>query len=244
MAQNSLVNPAFPPTAKTPYRPPNWNTPATTMLIYPGQQGATTQYSPAGIGGIALPAGQTTYVFDAVFRLAHNQRLQKTQHPVQTGSNISDHAYLMPARIVLEIGMSDAMASYTAGQWDSGASKSVTAYNIVLALQAFRVPLTLVTKLRNYYNMVIEDLDADDTYKTFASLKMRVTFSEVFVANTQIVTNSTLPQITDVTDLGIFTATPPTATDISSHQVTLPTQPVDIPGAGDMSSNSVFAIGQ
>ena len=221
-----------------PYRPAQWTEPAVTTLTYPGQQSSLPQYSPTGIAA-TLPANQTVYVFDAVIRLEHDQRLTKTKHPVQTGSNISDHAYMEPAEVVLDIRMSDAMDSYTQGQWSGGTAKSVTCYQIMLALQYSRVPLTLTTKLRTYSNMIIEDLSADDTVKTVYGLSFRVRFSEIFVANTALVPLSTRSQDTDLNQLGIFTPTAPTAATLSQHELMLPTAPIDIPGAGIFSSNNV-----
>lgn len=221
-----------------PYRPTLWTNPAVTTLTYPGQQSSLPQYTPTGIAA-TLPANKTVYVFDAVIRVEHEQRLVKTKHPVQTGANISDHAYIEPAEVVMDIRMSDAMDSYTQGQWSGGTSKSVTAYQTMLALQYSRVPLTLTTKLRTYNNMVIEDLSADDTVKTIFGLNFRLRMSEIFVANTALIPLSTRSQDTDLNQLGIFTSTPPDPATLSQHELMLPTAPIDIPGAGIFSSNNV-----
>ena len=46
------------------------------------------------------------YVFDAVLKLDHERRLAITDHPVEEGANITDHSYLEPKSLSIEIGMS------------------------------------------------------------------------------------------------------------------------------------------
>ncbi|HEX4209508.1 MAG TPA: hypothetical protein VHY56_03880, partial [Candidatus Binataceae bacterium] len=95
------------------WRPPQWSQPAQTSIYVPA-----TMVTPASsvitdpndpLFGTTLPSASGTipaavYVFDAILRAEHQRELRKTEHPVQTGANITDHAYLLPARITLEIG--------------------------------------------------------------------------------------------------------------------------------------------
>jgi hypothetical protein len=206
---------------KGPYRPPQWGEAlslTTVMLIFPGQPQAAS-YRPQGVTA-TLPNTQTLYVFDAVLRMAHEQRVTKTRHPVQTGAAIADHAYVEPARLVLEIGMSDAMDAYQKGTWIGGATKSSSAYQVLLAMAFARIPLVVTTKLRTYLNMVIEYVGAEDTVHTIAGLRARIEFGEIFVANTQVVTDSSRPQDTGKTDLGSVNPAAPTAAQTSQNSIT------------------------
>jgi hypothetical protein len=202
------------------YRPPQWQQGinyTTCLLIFPGSP-TPGQYSQLGISA-TLPNSQTLYVFDAVVRINHNQRIRITEHPVQTGANISDHAYIEPARVTLDIRMSDAMDSYSAGMWNGGPTKSVSAYQTLLALGFARSLLVLTTRLRTYTNVVIENIEADDTVKTIYGLSCRVTFKEIFLANTQTIVNSALPQTTQSTALGSVSSLPPTASQVAQYQI-------------------------
>lgn len=202
------------------YIPPQWNTAlsiATCMLIWPGQA-SVPQYQPSGIT-VTLPQGVTVYVFDAVIQIAHRRGLVKTQHPIQTGSNVSDNAYIKPAQVVLDIRMSDVMASYSAGMWVGGATKSVSAYQTLVAMQASRVPLVLTTKLETYQNMLIEEIDAIDTKSTMYGLRASVTFGELFTANVVTVPNSARPNTTNSTKLGTVSPQTPTVTQTQQHNV-------------------------
>jgi hypothetical protein len=221
------------------WRPPQWASGpsvSTVLLKFPGLPNAV-QYSPSGIGA-TLPTAPTTYVFDVVIRVGHEQQVRKTEHPVQTGANISDHAYAMPARVVLDVGMSDAMDSFTLGQWAGSRTKSVSAYQIMLAMQYARVPLVLVTKLRTYSNMIITSISPEETVKTIAGLRMRVDLEEIFAASIETVQDSARPDATESSSQGTVVATPVSATQQAQNGVTagMGPAPVNSPGAGAYSS--------
>jgi hypothetical protein len=132
----------------------------------------------------------TTYYFDAIFHVDHDQPLTVTRHPIQDGAAISDHAYLEPIRIILDIGISDAMASYVAGQYGGYDSKSAGFYITMRNLQAQRLPLTLTTRLSTYENMVIQDIRAHEDVKTRYAFRGTMTLQQVFMAQ---VDNSPVP---------------------------------------------------
>jgi hypothetical protein len=203
-----------------PYRPPQWTkppAPETVVLTFPGQP-QVAQYSATGITA-TLPTAQTQYVFDAVIRNSHEQRVRKTLQPVQTGASIADHAYVEPARVSLDIGMSDAMDVYATGIWVGARTKSVSCFQVMVAMSYARVPLALHTKLRDYKNMVIESITAEDTARTIAGLRMRVEFGEIFAAKTVVIPNSARPQDTQQNNLGNVNPQPPTPTQVSQNQV-------------------------
>ena len=151
---------------------------------------------------------QTVYVFDAVLELEHEQRLEKTRHPVQSGADISSHAYLQPARCVMYVGMSDAMDSFSSGYAGAGqsaalggitatpsavapfsgasSSKSVNAYETMLTLQVARQPLTVTTRLRTYANMLLVAVSPKEDAKTITGLRMRLEFEQIILATTSV----------------------------------------------------------
>lgn len=239
------------------WRPPQWQRPAIVTLTVPAQSTTlptsvssgviSSTDSSVSLGSTAAPATNTitqqmTYVFDAVLSLEHEQRLEKTRHPVQTGADLSSHAYLQPARVVLYIGMSDAMQAFATGQngaqpWTGNPSKSVSAYQQLLALQAARQPLTLGTRLNTYVNMLITSLTPQEDYRTVTGLRVRVELEQIFTAavSTQLV--SARPQDTQQTGLGGVTTQQPSGTTLGQFAAPLSGQtPVNVPGAGDFTS--------
>jgi hypothetical protein len=144
----------------------------------------------------------TTYYFDATLRVEHTQELVCTEHPVQVGPAIVDHAYLRPARVVLEVGMSDAMQSFSSSQYTGGKSKSVSAYQTFKQIQSARVPITLSTRLDTYQNMVLEDVRGTEDSRTFRGFRGSLHFRQIISASVSQTTVSVRPDQTDSTNEG------------------------------------------
>lgn len=230
------------------WRPTQWQvkSPAKVIITFPGQPQAG-QFSSSSGSLVVLPTTQTLYAFDAELQIQHEQRLERTRHPVQTGASISDHAFIVPARLVLDIGMSDAMdAYYKPSTWQGSPSKSISAYMTMLALQFSRIPFSITTRLRTYTNMVVEALDPHDSSKTIQGLRMRVEFGQIFIANISTIANSARPQDTNTTNLGTVNPQPPTATENSQNNVSglsgTPAVPSTAIGGGNWSSSNTNTL--
>lgn len=143
-----------------------------------------------------------SYFFDAFIRVDHTSKLKVTEHPIESGSVVADHAYLEPKELIIEIGMSDAMQSLVPGQFSGGWSRSVTAYQMLLDLQATRTPLFIYTRLGPYNNMLITSISAPDDKNTRFGLKCSVTLREILVSVTDRVKVSAIPQLTDYNQSG------------------------------------------
>ena len=124
------------------------------------------------------------YFFDAIFSTDTEHSLTITQHPVQTGANVSDHAFVNPIRISMQVGVSDAMA-YRAGAdyGGDGSTKSIQAYRLLCKLQELRIPMDVVTRLNTYKNMLIESIEVNDDVSTLCALKATVNLVQVLVVN-------------------------------------------------------------
>lgn len=123
---------------------------------------------------------------DCTIEEAHTDTLTITDHPVEKGANISDHAYRNPAEVVLRIGFSN--SSSQAGG-DEGYVQQV--YEDILTLQQLREPFSVVTGKRSYDNMLIRALGVTTDEKTEAVLSCTVTCREVIMVQTQV--TSTAP---------------------------------------------------
>lgn len=199
-----------------PWRPPQWQKPAMVSVTVPAG------YSPPQSADAVDPVtntytlsttktAPTSYVFDAVLSLDHEQVLTKTRHPVQTSASITSHAFLEPATLVMYVLMSDAAAQFVASsqrtppyvtQFTGNTSKSVSAYQQMLSLQAARTPLTVTTRLRTYNNMLISRISPHEDNRTITGARFRLEFEQIFIATTQIVPSSSRPNDTESTGLG------------------------------------------
>jgi len=143
------------------------------------------------------------YFFDAVLDVTHSQKTNITSHPVQTGANVTDHAFLEPARLTMTIKMSDTKVSTIPSQFAGIAyTKSVGAYRILEQLQQQRLSFQVHTRLKTYQNMMIESLDIQDSLETLYGLEVTIEMVEILVASEKIVKISKRVQATDSSSVG------------------------------------------
>lgn len=255
-----------------PWRPPQWNGPAQCSITAPvaqsgGNAGSFLGDNPflgAFVPGAPSYSGQQFLVFDAVLQSEHTRELRRTDHPIQASasspvSSITDHAFRMPAQITLEIGMSDAMASYSPGMWTGNASKSVSAYQTLVNLQKTRTLVTLTTRLATYKNMLVEGVHAVETAQTVKGLRASVLFSEIFLADVTAVKSglvsaddlgnlqSSRPNLTGQTATGTVQTLTPSATLFNQHNITAATYAAKplfatVPGAGSWSGTAIAGL--
>lgn len=211
------------------WRPPQWSGPVAVMITVPAQA-AGGQYSQIGAPA-ASPSGN--FVFDAVIRLEHEQRFRPTKHPVQTGADITTHIVVEPARLVLDVGISDAQDSYAQGMWVGAPSKSASAYQTLIQIGMARVPFTVTTRLRTYSNMVLVNVPAEETSRTFGAYRGRLEFAQIIIANsTSSTATSARPQDTQSTNLGSVSPQPPSTTIQNQYQVPTAGQGAGVDGGG------------
>ncbi|NML34952.1 phage baseplate protein [Paraburkholderia antibiotica] len=132
----------------------------------------------------------------------HHDEMVITDHPVEQGAAISDHAYKKPAEITLTLAWSNSgLSSITSLQFGS---YSQFVYKSLLALQASRTPFDLSTGKRRYTNMLIQSLDTTTDAKTENSLIVTLHCREVIIVQTtttqlQPAANMSSPQKTAAT---------------------------------------------
>lgn len=123
------------------------------------------------------------FFFDAVFSTDHSANLTVTQHPVQSGASISDHAFMEPDEVSIEIGMTDVASGSS-----DGSSRSVNAYTQLRAIMELREPVTLITRLKTYSDMIITSISAPDDVKTMNALRASIYFHRLHIVSVSTVT--------------------------------------------------------
>ncbi|MDR0489703.1 MAG: hypothetical protein LBH28_00455 [Oscillospiraceae bacterium] len=116
-------------------------------------------------------------VFDAVLKTDHTSKLTATSHPIENGANITDHAFIDPAEISIEIGMTDC----------NGVGVSDDMFKSLQDLQKSRDPLTVVTRFKTYKNMLIMSMSVPDDFTTMNALKAMLMLREIPVVGTATV---------------------------------------------------------
>ena len=115
------------------------------------------------------------FLFDFVFSAEHKMNLKPTEHPVQSGSSITDHSIMQPDEVILEIGMSDTASG-------AGSNYSVNGYQMLRAIMQKREPLTLTTRLNTYRDMLITSISAPDDVNTMFALKASIYLQQIKIA--------------------------------------------------------------
>ncbi|AWQ18480.1 hypothetical protein C1N63_06370 [Pantoea ananatis] len=136
---------------------------------------------------------------DVVISEKHGDRLEITEHPVEVGASVSDHAYKRPSEVVMQVGFSgggsllDFASNLTATSLLGISPREV--YERLLKLQSDRMPFDVVTGKRLYSNMLLQSLEVTTDRFTENVLSATLTLREIIITSTQSI------QIADKADM-------------------------------------------
>lgn len=160
-----------------------------------------------GLDSILIKPRRSIGAFKAqvTIKEQHTDELEITEHPVEQGAAISDHAYKRPAVLVIEAGWSNSPS--VAGPFEgvaAGLRATVTGvqslitgnaasqvreiYAKLLKLQSDRIPFDVYTGKRIYNNMLVKGLSTTTDKDTENSLIITATLWQVIIVSTQTVT--------------------------------------------------------
>lgn len=159
----------------------------------------------------------TTIIKQVTIEEVHSDEMEITEHPVEQGSTISDHAYARPSEVIITAAWSDSpnnsstmnqllgaaanvspvlqkvigaaeLVNGIVNALSSGSPTSFTVYNNILTLYNNRRIFDIYTGKRVYKNMLIKSLATTTDAKTENSLILRMTCRQILMAQTQTVT--------------------------------------------------------
>lgn len=117
-----------------------------------------------------------TIVPDVVIQEDHRDELVITDHPVETGATISDHAFKRPVEVEMHCAWSDSTGGYE--------GYSIAVYEMLRALQQQREPFSVSTGKRQYSNMLINGLSVTTDGASEKILSCTVALREVIIVST------------------------------------------------------------
>lgn len=143
-----------------------------------------------------------------VLQEQHEDALEITEHPVQQGASIADHAFKRPATLSMHVAWSASpstqglLAGLKSGQLAGlkaikalamkepapGASYLSGVYDKLRELQESREPFDIITGKRIYSNMLLQSLAVTTDPQSEFVLMVRATFRQVIIVSTQVVT--------------------------------------------------------
>ncbi|WP_186027142.1 phage baseplate protein [Burkholderia gladioli] len=132
----------------------------------------------------------------AMIEEVYSDNLVITEHPIENGAPISDHAFIRPRELVMKCGWSNADYSALLGSavvtFDSTGANTMAGgtyidaiYSKLLQLQANRERFDVVTTRRKYQNMVLQGLTVVVDPKTSAALMVTATLKQVIIVSTK-----------------------------------------------------------
>ena len=153
--------------------------------------------------------GIGSFVAQMTLREVHTDDLEITEHPVELGVSVADHAYRKPAEVVIECGWSNSFSTPNASLPASLLGSAVATlggigtllgggapgqimdiYKQLVDLQRSRTPFDVFTGKRIYKNMLIKTLVETTDKTTENMLMITATLREVIIVKTQIMTLS------------------------------------------------------
>lgn len=140
---------------------------------------------------IYLQSGRSiSYIIPQVgIRDQHRDEVALTDHPIDSGAPVTDHAFSRPAELRMTVGWSDSASVFDV----SGSRNNVEdAYLALLDLMNQRSALNVVTPKRSYENMVITSLETVTDRETNSTLVIEVGLRQVIMVETA---TATLPPV-------------------------------------------------
>lgn len=123
-----------------------------------------------------------------------------TDHPVEVGADITDHAYRRPSEVVMQCGWSNSDYAALLGALKAIFNGSLpsddyvsSVYAQLLAIQQARQPFSVTTTRRKYDNMMITSLTTVTDVKTNSVLIVTASMREIILVASKV---AKLPQKT------------------------------------------------
>lgn len=143
------------------------------------------------------------YFVDAFLSEDHTYETDVSEYPIESGSAAVDHIRLKPITVSVELLVSDSpigtsfqLRKHTFTATDNGFANKILpsgeALDFLLALREAREPITIITSIKTYPNMVMTSLSVPRDGDTGHALKATARFQQIIV----IKNKRTLVQLT------------------------------------------------
>ena len=117
---------------------------------------------------------------------SHSMSVSKTTYPVETGLSGTDNAVVEPKKLVLMGWVSDLLPLLGGIITIPGPGRAKEAWGRVKELMEKLEPVTVITILATYENMLITAADATVNADTGKALKFNIVLEEVLFAETEV----------------------------------------------------------
>jgi len=154
---------------------------------------------PPGASGASIERdGFVVFRFDATVSEKHSRSATPTAHPVEDGADLTDHVRIEPRRLVL-LGVATAVPFE---EIERVPNRDRISFERLDDLLGAGRPISIVTTLRTYSNMVLSSVDVDRDARTGQAVFASLTFDEINVAQAREVSIPPELVASDVADGG------------------------------------------
>ncbi|MDH0030310.1 MULTISPECIES: phage baseplate protein [unclassified Acinetobacter] len=125
---------------------------------------------------------------DVTIEEQHSDELNITEHPVESGSPISDHAYMSPPEVTIKLGWSESAGKLNGllgNSFIAGTPSLIGIYEALQALQRNKIRLVVMTGKRLYTDMLIKSLKVTTDVESENALLVTMTLRKVFITTVQ-----------------------------------------------------------
>jgi hypothetical protein len=161
--------------------------------------GSSGQIGANGAIEVTSNLQETVIVADAVVEEEGDDEMVITDHPIEVGATVSDHAFKLPSKLGLIYAW--ALGSTQNSNTDPGTGEVTkdpdflkNIYQQMLTLQASATLCVVNTGKRIYQNMLIRTLSMRTDKETENSLTLRVEMKEIILVTTQLVNQTPASQ--------------------------------------------------
>lgn len=157
----------------------------------------------------------------------HVAELGITEIPIETGAKITDHSFVMPKKITLDVADENAAATW----------------NALVRFQETRAPFTMVSGLMVYKNMLIKTLTADRDEKFSRVLRCTADLQEIIIVSTAYTADTGAKKSATQQNTSKSAAKDTKTADRAASTVTRgdsPSTPVPTASAGNAGSQSML----
>lgn len=156
------------------------------------------------------------YPVDVAVSEDHSFDSEVTEHPVERGADVADHVRARPITLTIEGLVSDDPIGTVRDQRLASAGGSIEhappsddAFALLLSVRDAREPVTIVTSLRTYEDMVLTSLSVPRGARTGHALRFMATFVQVqLVTNLRTTVRVAVPRAAKKVNLGNKPITP------------------------------------
>lgn len=124
----------------------------------------------------------------------HVDEMEVTNHPVEQGASITDHAFKLPSKLTLHYSWSSSpspqpgLAGLVPSVLPQSAQDIRDVYNKLLTMQQNRQLCDVYTGKRSYKNMLITSIEHDETITSANALPLTIQLQELILVNTTTAT--------------------------------------------------------